>query len=207
MGKFDKFLEIRKVYAGVIPELMADFERNGNMQSDPYFMDWDFTPIESAVWQDIRGMGIPFYPQLPALNYFLDFGNPMLKIGIEADGKAWHDMTRDAARDARLIADAWTIFRIEGHECNRWIDIEYERRMAREYEIDFNPQRLIKFYMETSEGVMRAIKYHYFDNMYPPGEEGLIESTLRKHRSRPDLIAARYTLKPAQQAAAVRGGI
>lgn len=190
MSRFDKFLAIRKAYADALPALLAEYDRSGEMRCDPYFMDWDFTPIEWSVWQDIRGMGLPFFPQMPVLNYFLDFGNPLLKIGIECDGKAWHDKAKDDTRDTRLIAAGWTIFRIQGHECKRVIDIDYERHTAREYDRDFDDARLDQFYMETSEGVMRAIKYRYFDNEWPPGEDRVIEATLLKHKSAPARSAA-----------------
>lgn len=177
---FDKFLEIRKAYAWHLPEWFDNYEETGSMRNDPYFYEWEFTPIELQVWGDIRCLGLPFYPQLPALNYFLDFGNPFLKIGIECDGKAWHDHQRDKIRDDRLEADGWTIFRIEGHECHRSITPDEETDGECEDDIDHEAWRL--HYMTTSEGILRAIKQHYFDDEithYP----FLVASTLFEHRS------------------------
>lgn len=152
---FRKFLAIRKAYAAVMPEWMDEYEATGSMQQDPYFMDWEFTPIEQNVWGDIRTMGVPFYPQVPALNYFLDFACPFLKIGIECDGKAWHDYELDKARDARLSADGWMIFRIEGHECKRVIE-PWE-----ESEYDDKSELIQQYFITTSEGVISAIKRRY----------------------------------------------
>jgi very-short-patch-repair endonuclease len=179
MSGFSKFLEIRRVYERILPEWMAEYERSGEMRQDPYFMNWDFTPIERNVWDDIRNMGLPFYPQIPVLNYFIDFGCPFLKIGIECDGKAWHDSDLDRARDARLAATGWMIFRIEGHECKRLIPA-YE-----EFEEESREQ-VIRHYMTTSEGILTAIKRRYFDENEGERDAHLIESTLFEHRSTPD---------------------
>lgn len=187
MSDFSSFLEIRRVYSTLLPEWMAEYEATGDIRQDPYFMDWVFTPIENSVWSDIRTLGLPFFPQVPALNYFIDFACPMLKIGIECDGKAWHDSDLDAARDARLAADGWMIFRIEGHECKRIVEAfpEYEEE---------DPEMVEKFFMSTSEGVMSAIKRKYFDDL-PYGEnEYLMEKALFNHRSTPETYPVRRAI-------------
>lgn len=177
MTDFNKFLEIRRTYAKLLPEWMAEYDRTGEMRQDPYFMDWEFTPIEQNVWGDIRTLGLPFYPQVPVLNYFIDFGNPFLKIGIECDGKAWHDYDLDRARDARLAAAGWMIFRIEGHECKRVVDIYPEDE-------EDDPEAAHRYYSATSEGILTAIKRKYFDR--PGPEDFRIEATLFDHRSTPE---------------------
>lgn len=182
---FSKFLEIRKEYARMLPAWMAEYQATGDMRQDPYFMDWDFTPIERAVWGDIRALGVPFLPQVPALNYFLDFGCPMLKIGIECDGKAWHSRELDKARDARLAAQGWMIFRIEGHECRRtvepWVEYEDEERA----------DLVEKYFMSTSEGIVSAIKRRYFEDEPSDQYQWLIEATLFEHRSTPETYPVR----------------
>jgi very-short-patch-repair endonuclease len=179
MSDFSRFLTIRRTYAYLLPEWMAEYERSGEMRQDPYFMEWDFTPIERNVWDDIRNMGLPFYPQIPVLNYFIDFGCPFLKIGIECDGKAWHDSDLDRARDARLAAAGWMIFRIEGHECVRTVSA-YE-----EFEEEDRSQ-VSKHYMSTSEGILTAIKQKYFAGRVRPDDAYLVDATLFEHRSTPE---------------------
>ena len=90
---------------------------------DPY--EWDmgqgmihFTPIESAMWSDIRCEGITMYPQWPACGFFLDFANPVAKVAIECDGREFHDPRKDAERDAILAEAGWRVYRIQGYECN-----------------------------------------------------------------------------------------
>jgi very-short-patch-repair endonuclease len=83
---------------------------------DPNFVDWDklFTPIERAAWIDIRANGIPLYPQVPVLRYFVDFGDPVKKIAVELDGKDWHNAHDDERRDNDLLRIGWRTFRIRG---------------------------------------------------------------------------------------------
>lgn len=190
MSNFDKFLAIRKAYADILPGWLAEYEATGDMRQDPYFMDWEFTPIESGVWSDIRSIGLPFYPQIPVLNYFIDFGCPMLKIGIECDGKAWHDHDLDKARDARLAAAGWMIFRIEGHECKRVIE-PFE---LAEFEEE-DEELISKYFMTTSEGVMTAIKERYFDDEPHEKYRHFIDATLFEHRSTPETYPVRRPIK------------
>lgn len=181
MSRFDKFKEIRKEYAMRLPTWMAEYRACGDMCQDPYFMNWQFSPIEEYVWCDIRSIGVPFFPQFPALNYFLDFANPFLKIGIECDGKQWHDAERDRARDTRLVAAGWKIYRIEGHECKRvvvpWEEEDKEKR----------EEMVRRYFMETSEGVIYAINECYFRDE-PNGKYiDHISDTLGKHLSTPEI--------------------
>lgn len=89
---------------------------------DPYLWEVEagvtLTPIEAAVWSDIRMEGAIFYPQYPVLSYFVDFANPVAKVVIECDGKEFHqDKRKDDLRDANLINSGWTVYRFTGREC------------------------------------------------------------------------------------------
>ena len=106
------YQQIRKVYKKMIPVIL---EYGG--RCDPYFFDWDsmFTPIERNVWNDIRYLGVPLFPQYPVLNYFVDFGAPINKIAIEVDGKKWHkDNKKDLKRQREIEDVGWKIVRIPG---------------------------------------------------------------------------------------------
>lgn len=77
-----------------------------------------FTPIESALWGDIRSIGAVFYPQYPVCGFFVDFGNPVAKVAIECDGMAFHkDKQKDRDRDKRLSESGWVVYRFTGSEC------------------------------------------------------------------------------------------
>lgn len=114
----ERFARIRKFYVGYAPEIMAEPSDWGLM---PY--EWEeagvqFTPIESALWQDIRMEDLVLYPQYPVDRFFVDFGNPVWKVAIECDGAAWHlDKDKDAARDAALNKMGWLVYRISGKDC------------------------------------------------------------------------------------------
>lgn len=192
MSSFDIFRAIRGFYEQVLPEWMECYEQTGRMAHDPYLMDWQFSPIESTVWGEIRELGLPFYPQLPVLNYFLDFGNPFLKIGIECDGKAWHDKDLDRARDARLAAAGWMIFRLEGHECHRVVEVP--ECSDDEEELASNWRELEQFYGSSSEGVLRAIRQVYFEDGEPGKDQFFIRSTLFNHLTTPETSPVRRPL-------------
>ena len=93
--------------------------------SDPYQLgNWPevFTPIEYALWFEIRGRGLDLWPQLPVDRFFVDFGNPVAKVAIECDGKEWHkDSAKDQERDNKLERMGWMVLRIPGWQCNRRI--------------------------------------------------------------------------------------
>jgi very-short-patch-repair endonuclease len=88
---------------------------------EPYLVcqNWEriMSPIERIVWSDLRYHGLRFYPQYPAGIYFIDFADPETMIGIEVDGKAYHqDQEKDEQRQQELEKMGWTIVRIAGFE-------------------------------------------------------------------------------------------
>jgi hypothetical protein len=184
---FAQFKEIRKLYERVLPGFMEEYKRTGRMHHDPYFYNWfhAFSPIEESVWSDIRLAGLPFFPQLPVLKFFLDFGCPFLRIGIECDGKAWHDSELDKKRDAMLADAGWTIFRIEGHECKRIMPLPWD-----EVE-DRTPQEIHDWFMKTSEGVIYAIAQRYFNaepSQFANDNSHYIDATLFEHNTTPRIV-------------------
>lgn len=96
---------------------------------DPYMWDMGqhmifMTPIEENFWADCRDASLILYPQFPAKGYFIDFANPVAKVGIECDGRQFHkDKERDEKRQSVLESNGWTIYRITGRQCNEnWCD-------------------------------------------------------------------------------------
>ena len=125
---------LRKIYSEFAPSL-SDGQRHS-----PYFIDWDgcLTPIEWDMWESIRILGLPFFPQYPVGRFFVDFADPLRRIAIECDGKAFHDKENDAKRDAELAGLGWRVWRFTGAECWRGEDREdsaHQKLMylAREY--------------------------------------------------------------------------
>jgi very-short-patch-repair endonuclease len=88
--------------------------------ADPYMIaDWTrlHTPIEAAIWSDIRSYGLPFWPQFPVGKYVVDFADPVRRIALECDGASYHDAAKDRKRDAALEQLGWTTYRIPGRDC------------------------------------------------------------------------------------------
>ena len=114
-----RFARIRAYYAKHMAAIMA----NGcEWFGDAYQWDHEggirLTPIEAALWHDIRAEDCVLYPQLPVGRFFVDFGNPVARVAIECDGERWHtDKARDAQRQAEIEAMGWTVYRIGGREC------------------------------------------------------------------------------------------
>lgn len=131
--------------------------------TEPYLMDWFeiFTPIEKTVWQGIRNSGMLFFPQFPVFNFFLDFGNPYLKIAIEADGAKFHKKERDIKRDEKLWEAGWRVFRIKGKECFNQAPLpdwyyDGEGWVCEEF--------LKCHYIESCDGVIASIRGVYFND-------------------------------------------
>lgn len=96
--------------------------RSDEWMIDPYAWEFDggirLTPIEWALWNDIRMENMVMYPQYPVGRYFVDFGNPAAKVAIECDGEQWHtDKTKDAVRQREIETLGWHVYRITGKDC------------------------------------------------------------------------------------------
>lgn len=150
-------------------DIVLDAARRGSI-AQPYFLPWEQiwreSPPEFRVWQSIRYYGrMPLYPQYPVLNYFLDFGDPWQRIGVEIDSKLYHDEEKDLRRDEELFEIGWKIFRIPTAETSFGClepDDEF-----RELHKDDQQARLSKWLLETSDGVLRALKTIYYERWTP----------------------------------------
>lgn len=146
-GQYD-FRRIQAFYAARKPAIMAAPKNEGAF--DPYAWDSEcgisLTPIEEAMWADIRTTDLVLYPQYPAHGFFLDFANPKAKVCIECDGEAFHkDAARDARRDQRLCDAGWTIYRIKGRDCVRQAG-------------QVTPGRLLAQHLAEFHGISRSVK-------------------------------------------------
>lgn len=119
---------IREFYALAAPAIAA--AKPHEWAIDPYAWDTgliQMTPIESWLWHDIRAADVVVYPQYPVEGFFVDFANPKAKVVIECDGKEFHlDKAKDAARDKKLTAAGWHVYRITGTDCRNGVGMEDE---------------------------------------------------------------------------------
>lgn len=181
------FEENSSIYKTLLPSWIKEYQQTGNMMHDPYMKDWlsEFTPIESAVWHDIRCAGLPFYPQIPACGYFLDFANPFLKIAIECDGAEFHDYAKDSIRDKKLEENGWIVFRISGSKCNRILPDPFD---CDSYDEDnqLTGYEASQWFNKTSTGIVYAIKQAFFEKNYSTFAQnfsGILHETLDTHVS------------------------
>jgi hypothetical protein len=185
----DKWGFIRQAYMECLPGIMALGKKDRARWYDPYILDWPkhLNEVERLVWHSIRCRSVVLYPQLPVFNFFIDFANPYLRIGVEVDGKQ-HDKERDLKRDMLLASIGWKIFRIPASavysDDNNIPDQEGfdqfdtgQRETAR------------RWLLETADGVIEAIRLFYFaDSDLETGEKKhrevfrLAEETLLRHR-------------------------
>lgn len=177
--KPDRWQALKRIYAVIEPELLEA----GSDWTDPYFFDFanGQSPIESLLWQDLRSNRVGMYPEYPVARYFVDFWNPSLRIGIEADGKQWHDRQRDTQRDAEIFQKTGgLIIRVTGAECHRG-EAPWARDDANDLPEDEYDRLLADWYLRTSSGVVRAVSV-IFGGLEPRGDERrLADATLQQH--------------------------
>lgn len=151
-----------------------------------YPIDWNLllNPIEMEAWCAIRSIGmVILYPQYPAGKYMLDFGNPVNKIGLEIDGKKYHDKEKDLIRDTELKSMGWKIYRITGKEMY-FVDSafynSYDNYNLTEDEIE----KIYRWhYLHTGEGVIESIREIHFLKREQEGfVQNLMEETLQNHK-------------------------
>ena len=137
---------------------------NGKKRQDPYkFGDWFryLTPIERNVWNDIRYLGLPFYPQFPVGKYYIDFADPFEKIALEIDGKIHQDpevALRDADKTKFLNGKGWRVIRIPGWKT-------FRGRGRYDYicdDCDHYGEITDQYYTNTAQAVLERIKRHFY---------------------------------------------
>lgn len=107
-----------KKYFTKLHEMKNSYEEYGIEKCEPYFyfslFDSELSPAERIFWNDLRSVGlVRFYPQFPVKNFYLDFADPIRKIGIEIDGKEWHkDYEKDRLRQEEIEREGWIVYRL-----------------------------------------------------------------------------------------------
>jgi len=148
-----------------------------------------FTPIEHFVYDLTRiNRTIQLHPQYPVGKYILDFGNPYFKIGVECDGKEFHNFEKDHNRDLDLYNNyGWKIYRIKGVECYSKYKNKYRFEsdfFEHNNEIDNEEKFLFYdyFYNNMAEGILMAISHYYLnEHSYMDRYSSTINNSLKNH--------------------------
>jgi len=162
----DKWGFFRQLYMENIPFILEASRRDIKNWSESYLLNWNrfLSPIERTAWNSIRETSyIPLYPQFPVFNFFIDFANPLLRIGLELDGKNYHSKETDLQRDLKLSKFGWKIFRLSGAETKvKYLDRSEleEREVVGQEKYD----AIENWIMNTSDGLIQSMKYWYFLN-------------------------------------------
>lgn len=156
MGLSERFRTIKANYENY--QKRVDAGTCSWMDTNQYVMgDWlgVFTPIEQAAWGDIRCAGLPLWPQLPVGRFFVDFGNPVVKVVLECDGKEWHDERKDAERDRELNSMGWRVFRASGRRCKKVMPIPDD---INEWSDSAQADFMLRRKWETLDGVIGELQ-------------------------------------------------
>lgn len=167
---FKILAEVKEYYLANQFKIIQHHEKYPLRLMDAYPFDWNYimNEIEQIAWSTMRVKGnMPLYPQFPALQYYLDFANPILKIAVEIDGLEFHERDKDRDRDLELKKQGWRIFRIPGQQMvkttlyENWGDLTY---FDHKYDSlpDFTLEWIKHWIMGTGDGVLEAIKVIYF---------------------------------------------
>lgn len=192
--------DVKRAWDEYLPLYVKHYKENDSLRFDPYFYDWNrlFSPIESMAWNAIRCSGIPLFPQFPSCGYYLDFANPIVKIALECDGAAYHDVNKDFERDSNLIKNGWMIFRVTGKECNLIVDNPFIREAD---EDDYqHKERVENYFLNSSDGVIHAMQKILFPrNKNDYSYDEICIETLQMHLSKAhddvDFCSINYDLK------------
>lgn len=160
MISMNERLRIREAYKKFLPRLL-----DGDLIS-PYEIEFDwfkkFSPIEEKVWDGIRYLGLPLYPQFPIGKYFVDFADPYRRIAIEVDSHQWHkDTEKDKQRQKEIEKLGWRVYRIDSWLTFKSVsDFTFLDETGRE-QIDWE-----KYEENTAEGFLRKLyrEIGYFEN-------------------------------------------
>jgi superfamily I DNA/RNA helicase/very-short-patch-repair endonuclease len=112
--KPDAFVDPEFGYAWTLERLrhLADRYRRRSLDASLPPM----TPIEEMLLISMRHVGLQPHVQYRIDPYIADFAFPERRLVVEADGRGWHDVERDRARDQRLAKRGWRTMRFSGSE-------------------------------------------------------------------------------------------
>lgn len=148
---------------------------------------WKFmNEVEQDFYQQLRSIGgLSLYPLYFVHGFFIDFANPFLKIGVEIDGKQFHDTDKDRERDEILDSDGWVIFRISAKDVlkNQLYLSDLDEKFPN-YSDRYAQEALKDFFKNYCTGLIYALRFRYYDKIsekspyYNAAQHGLYSRTM-----------------------------
>ncbi len=166
MNKFEKIRHYYYVNQDIIRESYPKCLSHGI----PVLRMSDLSPIEIKVYEIIKFYNLPLLPQFPVKKYFLDFGDPIKKIAIEVDGKAFYlDKRKDDLRQKEIENEGWTFYRIQGAKTYFPIHEYYEHITGKVFENSLQNE-ISEFVNQhknlNSDCLILYLKEKYYDSSF-----------------------------------------
>lgn len=131
--------------------------------------DWHSTlsDIQLKLYNDIKDIGVFLYPLYPIGEYFVDFGNPYKKVGIEILYKEYERQERlDCVEIFRKLG--WTIYTLESKYVTFSAEDLFYKLFPEERDGDRDNEKWTQFIFdyrnENSECLVYYIRSEYFSN-------------------------------------------
>lgn len=158
-----------RYYDLVAPQIMKTAAEEGpyTRGCEKYGLPWaeTFSHAEKFAWGKLHNHpSVVLYPEYPVDKFFLDFGNPALSIGVEIDGKNYHDADDDLARDLALLRQGWIIFRVPAKELFWDLEhpAEYVSRNGGSIEEDWDNDEVheiaLNYYLRSGDGFLESLE-------------------------------------------------
>ena len=156
-----------------------EFKESGSVHQDDIYCTYfgiayqsECSPAERLMWCELRSHWFSggFVPEFKVGRYFIDFADLKKKVGIEVDGKEYHeDWERDAERDAYLRDQGWKIYRLPAKALYRdYEDAIWEEFNCRPWDVDVDKLRLIHEALSFTEAT--CFMHFLGDRHYSEGE-------------------------------------
>ena len=123
--------------------------------------DWRNTlsDIQLKVYKDIKSVGTYLYPLYPIGDYFIDFGNPFKKVGIEI-------LYKEREREERLACIqyfeklGWTVYTLESKYVENSAEELFSKQMNRPGQNFYSDDNMFEFVEQNKDKSSECLIYY-----------------------------------------------
>ncbi len=190
------FDTIKKYYEISFSEATA----GGNRNLDPDIEDWFaiLNEVQFNLYQDIKFAGLRLYPLYPVGPYFIDFGNPFEKIGVEIFYKN-HGQPEKQGRIDYFKSLGWTVYTIESRDtydtAYKLFDQQKDKFDVEELD-QLDIEDWLKFMEENKETNSQCLMHYLREKHFKNTGVTAIESEESEWTSLADIYKKRGYLNP-----------